>query len=287
MGSMRVPVASFVQQAGSTPVEGATPANVFVVSSNPRLRESLQSKLGHLRWNVIEAGSGAGALEMLYQHGNGDGVLLLDPVLPDLDPGEFRKMIERRFPNTRVITMNPRTGQLLVGDVPQSPVAKWLLDLVNVEGPVGACASATGGVATGGAGTSGDGAGVVGGVGREAPYYARSERSNLRGMVGGSAPMQRIYELVRMVAVRDTTVLVTGESGTGKDLVAQEIHQISPRRKQPFVVLNCSAIPESAVPGAGRGAAARRKRQPEGGCAGGGGHQRQPEKAGGEPPVSR
>jgi len=75
----------------------------------------------------------------------------------------------------------------------------------------------------------------------------QTERNNLRGMVGNSVVMQRAYELTRMVAVRDTTVLVTGESGTGKDLVAQEIHQISPRRKQPFVVVNCSAIPESLL----------------------------------------
>jgi transcriptional regulator with PAS, ATPase and Fis domain len=51
------------------------------------------------------------------------------------------------------------------------------------------------------------------------------------GWWGTRLPMQRAYELARMVAVRDTTVLVTGESGTGKDLVAQEIHQISPRRR--------------------------------------------------------
>jgi transcriptional regulator with GAF, ATPase, and Fis domain len=72
-------------------------------------------------------------------------------------------------------------------------------------------------------------------------------RNNLRGMIGESKPMQRAYELTRMVAARDTTVLITGESGTGKDLVAQEIHQISVRRKQPFVVVNCSAIPESLL----------------------------------------
>jgi transcriptional regulator with GAF, ATPase, and Fis domain len=50
-----------------------------------------------------------------------------------------------------------------------------------------------------------------------------------------------------MVAARDTTVLVTGESGTGKDMIAQEIHLISARRNQPFVVVNCSAIPETLL----------------------------------------
>jgi transcriptional regulator with GAF, ATPase, and Fis domain len=50
-----------------------------------------------------------------------------------------------------------------------------------------------------------------------------------------------------MVAVKETTVLVTGESGTGKDLIAQAIHQISPRRQSPFVVVNCAAIPEALL----------------------------------------
>jgi transcriptional regulator with GAF, ATPase, and Fis domain len=59
--------------------------------------------------------------------------------------------------------------------------------------------------------------------------------------------MQRTYSIIRMVAVRDTTVLITGESGTGKDLVAQEIHLLSLRRKQPLVVVNCAAIPETLL----------------------------------------
>ncbi len=69
----------------------------------------------------------------------------------------------------------------------------------------------------------------------------------MRGMIGKSEPMQRTYATIRMVAVRDTTVLITGESGTGKDLVAQEIHLLSPRRKQPLVVVNCAAIPETLL----------------------------------------
>ena len=57
----------------------------------------------------------------------------------------------------------------------------------------------------------------------------------------------RAYALTRMVAARDTTVLVTGESGTGKDMIAQETHLISARRNQPFVVVNCAAIPDTLL----------------------------------------
>jgi transcriptional regulator with GAF, ATPase, and Fis domain len=69
----------------------------------------------------------------------------------------------------------------------------------------------------------------------------------LRGMIGDSEPMQRTWAVTRMVAARNTTVLITGESGTGKDLLAQEIHLISTRRSQPFIVVNCSAIPETLL----------------------------------------
>ncbi len=72
-------------------------------------------------------------------------------------------------------------------------------------------------------------------------------RIKLQSMIGDSEAMQRTYEAIRLVAVRDTTVLITGESGTGKDLVAQEIHLHSPRKKQPLVVVNCAAIPETLL----------------------------------------
>jgi transcriptional regulator with GAF, ATPase, and Fis domain len=65
--------------------------------------------------------------------------------------------------------------------------------------------------------------------------------------VGESPAMQQVYAMTHMVASRETTVLITGESGTGKDLVAQAIHQISPRRQAPFIVVNCAAIPEALL----------------------------------------
>ena len=56
--------------------------------------------------------------------------------------------------------------------------------------------------------------------------------------------MQRVFHAARLVARHDTTVLIQGESGTGKDLLARAIHVSSSREKQPFVVINCAALPE-------------------------------------------
>jgi len=63
------------------------------------------------------------------------------------------------------------------------------------------------------------------------------------GPTGSSPAVQRLRKLVEQVAAHDTTVLVTGESGTGKEVVARAIHERSPRRKGPFVAINCGAIP--------------------------------------------
>lgn len=66
-------------------------------------------------------------------------------------------------------------------------------------------------------------------------------------IIGKSKTMQDVYSLIKRVAFHKTTVLITGESGTGKELVAKAIHYNSPRRDFPFVVVNCSAIPETLL----------------------------------------
>ena len=66
-------------------------------------------------------------------------------------------------------------------------------------------------------------------------------------LIGASAAMQRVYDLVGRVAPTEATVLVMGESGTGKDLVAQTLHELSRRRKEPFLPLNCGAVSPNLI----------------------------------------
>jgi DNA-binding NtrC family response regulator len=70
------------------------------------------------------------------------------------------------------------------------------------------------------------------------------ERTRFESMIGQSRPMQEIFDLIRDVAPQGSTVLITGETGTGKGLAAKAIHTNSPWREGPFVVVNCGAIPE-------------------------------------------
>ncbi len=73
------------------------------------------------------------------------------------------------------------------------------------------------------------------------------ERYNFAGMVGKSEPMRQIFEVIGTLAQANCTVLLRGESGTGKELVARAIHYSSQRAGNPFVPVNCAAIPESLL----------------------------------------
>jgi two-component system response regulator AtoC len=66
-------------------------------------------------------------------------------------------------------------------------------------------------------------------------------------LIGGSPAMQRVYDLIARVAPTEATVLVTGDSGTGKELVAQTLHQLGARRKGPFIPVNCGAVPSNLI----------------------------------------
>ena len=74
-----------------------------------------------------------------------------------------------------------------------------------------------------------------------------SAQQETGGIIGKSAPLLDLLSLVRTIAPSDTTVLVTGETGTGKELVARLIHQLSRRKDRRFVAVNCGALPETLL----------------------------------------
>ena len=189
---------------------------VLIVSSDAELRSSISARLAPSRWTAEEAASGSDAL---LKMGDDDyGVVILEAALPDLTIGDFREIVNGRYPHVQIVAVNPRTG--LPMSTPTAPLGAEVMKLIERPGMLRSQFSNP----------------------QEADYSNPS--NGLPGLVGNSPVMQRAYTLARMVAPRDTTVLITGESGTGKDLFAQAIHLLSPRHNNPFVVINCDAIPE-------------------------------------------
>jgi transcriptional regulator with GAF, ATPase, and Fis domain len=156
-----------------------------------------------------EAVGGAHALAKLVQFPC-DGVLL-DRQLPDLDAEEVASMIRQKYPRIEVTFVDSRGAGVAAWEEANSAEVHSLVVEVEVL----------------------------------EEEIAHDE--NLAGMVGRSAAIRKTYELAKMVAGRDTTVLVTGETGTGKEVVAQAIHQLSARSKHAFVAVNCAAIPEALL----------------------------------------
>src|SRR6188768_3951019 len=76
---------------------------------------------------------------------------------------------------------------------------------------------------------------------------AQRERGSVKNIVGSSAKMQAIFQMIETVAEVQSTVLVNGESGTGKELVARAIHDLSPRAEEPFISINCGAFTETLL----------------------------------------
>jgi transcriptional regulator with GAF, ATPase, and Fis domain len=203
----------------------ATATSSFVRSRNRILIASADAEFRkHVMKDPVYAGSyseealgGAHALAKLLQFPC-DSVLI-DRNLPDLDALEVVEQIHKQFPRIEVELLDARAVSAKAQD---SEVREASNTEFRESHALELAAPAE-------------------------SVFSAGHAEALPGMIGSSLAMQQIYRLVRMVASRDTTVLVTGETGTGKELVAEATHQLSRRSRQPFVVVNCAAIPEALL----------------------------------------
>lgn len=193
-------------------------SRVLIASADSSFRKRLLSTSGNQIGFSEEAGGGAQALAKLAQF-SCDSVIL-DRNLPDLDSEEVASLIRQRYPQTEVEFVDSRdTAQNSASPGSEgNAVSADLQDSCSGNPPELKPASLA---------------------------LPLLNAQVLPGMIGKSRAMQSLYRMARMVAPRDTTVLVTGETGTGKEMVAQAIHKLSSRASQPFVVVNCAAIPET------------------------------------------
>ena len=180
-----------------------------MASPSAFIRQRVLEALSSPSGRIEQARGGAEALVHL-ENGSWQ-VLFLDRRLPDLDAEELSQTVRERFPDTEVVLLG---GDSDLERVVQEPRPDNL---------------------------------------RLGPKTLSARRScvdsiaPLPGMIGNSGSMQPVYRLARLLALRSTTVLIQGPSGSGKELVARAIHDLSPRAERPFVVVNCAAIPESLL----------------------------------------
>ena len=259
-------------------METAAMRTVVLASADAELRHRLRTSLTGLRWQVREAAGGAEAMAQLEDARS--EALLVDSWLPDLEVGEFATVIRMLYPSMELLRVDggvdggarsPRRNELLhalreAQSVPLNDTAAWAAapDTVPVAGSgIGAVARAVAQVSSAVRKDSGqeelrtreeearlDSARQALSVLMGRPEAARPvvrKEPMLPEMVGTSESMRELARLIRLVAPRTTSVLIEGETGTGKEVVARALHRLSERSTKPFVVLNCAAIPEALL----------------------------------------
>jgi len=204
---------------------------VLVADDDESARTGLAELLSTWGYEVEQAIDGKDALERVPAFG--PTVVVADLVMPGLDGVALLKPLAELNPNTAVILL---TGHATV-ETAVSAMREGAYDYLTK--PVDARRLRV----------LLDKAVERGEMLREVTLLRRQLKESLGigPILGASPPMQEIYRLIELAAASSAPVLITGETGTGKELVARTIHQMSARAKGPFVAVNCSAIPETLM----------------------------------------
>jgi DNA-binding NtrC family response regulator len=205
---------------------------ILIVDDEKLIRWSLIQKLSQWNYDTLEAETGEEALK-IFDAENPD-MALLDINLPDIEGTEVLKEIKSQSSETPVVmitaygSIEDAVSAMRMGayDFITKPI-----DDLKIQSTIkNALETAS--------------------LKQEVAYYKEKERklAGLSNIIAESEEMKKILDMTEVVAQSETTiVLLQGESGTGKDLLAQSIHHLSRRQANPYLAINCSAIPENLL----------------------------------------
>lgn len=227
------------------------PINLLVVEDEPLMREFVYQTLSRGPYILETASKGIEAQSRLDKRAY--HLIILDIKLPDLSGLELLSHIKKLSPAPEVVMMTAYATIEGAVEAMRMGAANYLRKPFSAQELEAAVKNALG------------------------LQKLKEENKRLRGqldlqsgygmMVGKDKKMQEVYRLIDLVAQSHSTVLIQGETGTGKELVARAIHQISSRREEPFISINCAAVPDNLLEselfghekGAFTGAISRRK----------------------------
>lgn len=205
-------------------------AQLLVVDDDPAMCDLLRDELQDEGFTVDVASGGRAALHRLSR---GDiDVVVSDVKMPDLDGLDLLREIQAQNPRPSVITI---TGFGSI-DTAIRAVKLGAFDYITKPFELSELLCTI------------DKALAERGTPPEALPTGKGEPKSAQ-LIGRSKPMKELFELIRRLEDSAISVLVTGEPGTGKELVARALHHSSPRRDRPFVAINCAAIPEALIEG--------------------------------------
>lgn len=210
---------------------GTERKRVLVIEDVRALSIAYAEQLEDAGYEVVVAGSAAEAEQRLAAPGR-FAAAVLDLRLPDADGADvLRKGLAERMP---VVVVTDDGSIARAVDAMRNGALDYLVKPVSLKRLVGAVDQAVI-------------AGIRGERSSGADWARPVSAVSPANFVGNSSPMLQVYRLIAQVAHSTATVMITGETGTGKELCAERLHLESPRASGPFIAINCGAIPENLL----------------------------------------
>ncbi|NQV14173.1 sigma-54-dependent Fis family transcriptional regulator [bacterium] len=203
--------------------------SVLIVDDEQEIRDSLSEVLTDEGFLTYTAENGSTALEMMdEQHYD---IIISDIKMPELDGVTLLKRVKKQAPDTFVILITSYGSTETAIDAMRLGAIDYILKPLDFDELILRIKNIV----------------LHKDLLREVHFLRQeiSAKYNYEHIIGESVAMKRMYKLIEKVAPSTSTVLVSGRSGTGKELVARAIHARSERAHRPFVAINCGAIPET------------------------------------------
>jgi len=221
--------------------------HILLVDDTKALAQMYADALAEEGYQVTAAHSGAELFQILDTDAFAPHLLVLDVRLPDMDGLEILAKLKGRGFNAPVIVITGHGSIHTAVESMRLGATDFLVKPFGIERLTESVARAL------------ESAGLITKAELSTPeddlkeIYAGERkpalttRAGFGGFIGISAPMQLVYDVIENAARSNATVFITGESGTGKEICAEAIHRYSKRSKEPFIAINCAAIPRELL----------------------------------------
>ena len=198
---------------------------VLIVDDESSIIDSLEGILSDDGFEVMHAYNGYEALKKIETHS--PDIVLLDIWMPGMDGIETLKEIKKMAPSLPVVMITGHGSIESAVDATKSGAFDFLEKPLSIDKVMVTISNALNFQKL-----------------EEENIYLRKKAIEKNSITGTSTSVQKLYGEIMAAAPSDASILISGENGTGKEMVARTIHQFSTRPEGPFIIINCAAIPE-------------------------------------------
>lgn len=198
---------------------------ILAVDDEPHMRRLLEISLRQAGYRALSAGNGREALELIQQQQI--DLVVSDLHMPGMNGLQLLEALRKQYERLPFIMVTAQGEIKTAVEAMKLGASDYILRPFELETLEIAIQKAL----------------AVNRIQLENAFFKESSQPAVTGLIGNSAPMQSLKQMIQQVAPERATAFIVGETGTGKELVAKALHDASPRKSQLFVAVNCAAIP--------------------------------------------